>query len=89
MKTYYPEDVGFDYAQAVRELNRRFSYEQIADALGYASRVSVINIVNGAIPAHDKGEALYIFYVETFDRKPPARLPAPQKVQSTEQTATT
>ena len=51
--------------------------------------MTTINISNGAIPAHDKGEALYIFYVETFDRKPPARLPAPQKVQSTEQTATT
>lgn len=68
----YSEQCGYDYAQAVRELNQRFSYELIAQLCGYARENGVRKIANGGtIPSHPLGEALYILYVETFERKPP------------------
>ena len=67
-------EVGFDYAQTVRELNQLLSHEQIASVCGYNSRRSVINLMGGkTTPSHTHGEALYILYVETFNRKPPAK----------------
>lgn len=64
-------EVGFDYSRAVLELNRRWSYEQIAGFCGYKSKSPIADIVGGAIPNHPAGERLYILYVETFGSKPP------------------
>jgi len=63
--------VGFDYRQAVLELRRVMSLAQIAEYLGYASWSSIVQITNGAIPAHPQGEALWVLYVREFTRKPP------------------
>lgn len=80
-----PEECGFDYAQAIRELNRLFSYEEIGLSCGYAGREGINDIVNrGRKPSHEIGEAIYILYVETFNRKPPAK-----RAQSSAQAATT
>lgn len=71
------EEVGFDYAQTVRELNRVWTYDQIAECCGYESPRSVRNLLdlnpaNGpVIPSHRAGEALWAMYVETFGRRPP------------------
>ena len=63
--------VGFDYRQAVLELRRIMSVAQIAEYLGYASWSSIVQITNGAVPAHPQGEALWVLYVREFSRKPP------------------
>lgn len=71
------EEVGFDYAQTVRELNRLFTYEQIAECCGYDSPRSVRNLLEpnlageSVVPSHRAGEALWAMYVETFGRRPP------------------
>lgn len=68
-----PGEFGFDYAQAAREINHEpgWSYERIAEYMGYKSKATVAEIVAGAIPDHPRGEKLYILYVEMFHRKPP------------------
>ncbi len=63
--------VGFDYAKAVLEIRKRMTYEEIAACLGYEYASSVGNIVNGRIPNHPQGEALFVLYLELFGRKPP------------------
>ena len=63
--------VGFDYANAIRALARKMTYEQIAKACGYDSRNSVYRVLNGAIPSHPQGEALFVLYREAFGDKPP------------------
>ena len=63
--------VGFDYAQAIRELNQVFTYEMIAKEIGYGSKDSINQVLNGRIPSHVHGEALWAFYSDTFGRKPP------------------
>ena len=64
------EVVGFDYPQAIRELNRYMSYEDMCDQLGYESRASIYKIMHGAIPDHRHGEALWALYVDTIGKKP-------------------
>lgn len=79
-----PNEVGFDYARTVLEINRAgWSYEQIALFCGYESKGTIAGIIQGAMPGHREGEALYILYVELFNRKPPLN------VQGTEQLAST
>lgn len=69
-----PEEVGFDYAQAVREVNHAgWSYARIANFCGYRSRQSITNLLDGDVPSHLQGERLYILYVEVIGRKPPPR----------------
>ncbi len=63
--------VGFDYARAVLEIRKRMTYEEIAACLGYEYASSVGNIVNGRIPNHPQGEALFVLYRELFGCKPP------------------
>ena len=73
-----PHQVGFDYAAALRELHEVMTLAQIAEVCGYESKGSVLNVLNGGIPSHPQGEAIYVLYVETFNRKPPLRsAPAP------------
>jgi len=77
-----PGEFGFDYARTVLEINHNgWSYERIADYLGYSSKATISGILSGAVPDHPRGEKLYILYVEMFDRKPPI-------VQRTEQPST-
>ena len=65
-----PIQAGFDYPVTLLELRTVMSYEEIAAACGWESKSSIVRVLNGAIPAHPQGEALYILYVETFGRKP-------------------
>lgn len=65
--------VGFDYAQTILELRSRISYERIAEYCGYENKGSIAAVVEGAIPLHPAGEALYALYLEIFGRKPPMR----------------
>jgi hypothetical protein len=73
------EEVGFNYAQTVRELNRIFTYEQIAECCGYESSRSVRNLLElnpsgePVVPSHRAGEALWAMYVEAFGRRPPTQ----------------
>jgi hypothetical protein len=62
---------GFDYIAAIRELNQLFSYDQIAERIGYASKGSITKVMAGAMPGHVQGESLWALYVDTFGRKPP------------------
>ncbi len=65
------EVVGFDYAQAVRQLTHRFTYRVLIEKLGYESKGTVYHLINGGIPDHIHGEAIWALYVDTFGRKPP------------------
>lgn len=66
--------VGFDYAETIRQLNKTLTYEQIAEFCGYESRNAVYKILNGSLPAHPQGEALWVLYVKAFGKKPPATI---------------
>ena len=66
------ERVGFNYAQAMRDLLQRMTNEELALALGYKSVGSINGIIRRArSPNHPHGEALWALYVTTFNRKPP------------------
>lgn len=65
------EQVGFDYAQAVREIHRLLTYDEIAERIGYDSKGSISRILDGAVPKHVQGEAIWALYIELFGRKPP------------------
>lgn len=62
---------GFDYAQAIKDLLKKFTYSEIVDRLGYRSVGSLTAILDGKIPSHMHGEALWVLYRETYGRKPP------------------
>ena len=64
--------VGFDYAETIRQLNKRLTYEQIAEFCGYESRNAIYKILRGSQPAHPQGEALWVLYMAHFKKKPPA-----------------
>lgn len=66
------ERVGFNYAQAMRDLLERMTNEELALSLGYKS-VGTINDITrrDRKPNHPHGEALWALYVATFNRKPP------------------
>lgn len=69
--TPYSELVGFNYSAATLELLKRFTYDELKDLLGYQSKGSISQLLEGVIPAHDKGEALWALYMDTFGHKPP------------------
>lgn len=72
--TRYADLVGFDYAGAVRELSHKYTYEQLAESIGYGDKSSIIRVMKGeTMPAHNQGEAIWALYVDTFGRKPPLR----------------
>lgn len=66
-----PERVGFNYVAAALELLRVMTYEELAEGLGYKSKGGVSALLDGAIPSHVQGEALWALYLATFNRKPP------------------
>ena len=44
----------------------------ICEAMGYESHSALAQVLSGErIPAHDRGEALWAFYLDTFLEKPP------------------
>lgn len=61
---------GYNYKRAVLRLRSRMTDSALAKKLGYSHRNSILKLVNGAIPLHPVGEAIYILYVETFGEKP-------------------
>ena len=64
-------DVGFDYARALTEISEQMTYDQIAEYCGYENRASIFRVMNGAIPPHPQGEAIWSLYCVLFGRKPP------------------
>lgn len=65
------EQLGFDYVKAVADLLERLTYREIADRLGYNSVGSVTAILDGKVPSHLHGQALWMLYSATFGRRPP------------------
>lgn len=63
--------VGFDYAQALIDIRGHMTYDQIADVCGFVDKAAVARVVNGKIPRHPQGEAIWAVYLEIFGRKPP------------------
>lgn len=63
--------VGFDYTAALKRIRTRMSLAVIADYLGYESRAGVQRVINGSVPSHPQGEAIWALYVELFNEKPP------------------
>jgi len=63
--------VGFDYVRAVSDLLLKFTYADIASRVGYRSTGSITSILDGQVPSHMHGEAIWALYIETFKRKPP------------------
>lgn len=63
--------VGFNYAKVTLELLQVYSYETVAEAIGYKSNASITRLLEGQVPPHVQGEALWSLYVQTFNRKPP------------------
>ena len=63
--------VGFDYALAMAEIRTKLSFGKISDYLGYESRTSIYRVLDGAIPPHPQGEAIWALYRELFGDKPP------------------
>lgn len=64
--------VGYDYQQAIRDLLEKMTYEELAFRVGYKSAGSIHDVLKrGRIPAHPHGQAIWVVYRETFQRKPP------------------
>ena len=70
MNPPYPPS-GFDYAQTVRELHGVMTLDQIAEYCGYETHVAVIKLLQGAVPSHPQGQALWVLYRAKFGHKPP------------------
>lgn len=71
-KRLLAQQPGFDYGQALRELNKNFSYNDLS-CLCDCTENGLRKILKGTTPSHPTGEAIYILYVETFNKKPPDR----------------
>lgn len=65
------EQVGFDYIAALRDLLTILTFKEIAGHVGYRSVGSVTAVLEGKIPSHIHGEAIWALYMEKFKRKPP------------------
>lgn len=63
--------LGYDYMRAISELLERFTYQEIATSIGYRSVGSITSILSGKVPSHLHGEALWLLYQKTFNRRPP------------------
>ena len=69
------ERVGYNYAATIRELTTVMTWQRIIEAIGYSSHSVVAEILNGQIPNHVQGEALWALYCDTFGKKPPLDAP--------------
>ena len=65
------EQVGYDYAGALAELLKVYTYNEIAERIGYRSIGALAAIKKGNIPSHVHGEAMWALYRDTFHKKPP------------------
>lgn len=63
--------VGYDYLGAVLELLTVMSYGELAKAIGYRSKGAISKILQGGLPTHAHGEAIWVTYREKFGTKPP------------------
>ena len=63
--------LGYDYVRAVADLLEKFTYQELATRLGYRSVGSVTSMLDGKVPSHLHGEALWLLYEQTFKRRPP------------------
>ena len=63
--------VGYNYVATLLALLRVMTYQEIADEVGYRSKGSVSKILDGAVPDHVHGEAIWSLYLEKFNEKPP------------------
>lgn len=63
--------VGFNYSLAILHILKVRTYQEVADFLGYESVGSIGNIINGRVPNHPQGEAIFVLYRQLFGRKPP------------------
>lgn len=77
--------VGFDYIQALLHIRNHRTYEEIAEFIGYDSKNSIARLLNGTVPAHPQGEAIFVLYRMIFGDKPPMN--SQQKVGQFEQVA--
>ena len=66
-----PELVGFNYSAAALELLKVYTYDELSEKLGYKSKGSISQLLDGVTPSHIQGEALWALYNDTFHRKPP------------------
>lgn len=71
MSSTLHQHCGYDYVAAMSELLKRYTYQEIADRLGYKSTGSIAAVLKGHKPSHPLGEAMWALYVETFNCKPP------------------
>lgn len=62
--------VGFDYSRALLEIRKHMTYEQIAAFCGYEGPSGVAKIINGGIPSHPQGEAIWSLHCIVLGRKP-------------------
>lgn len=63
--------VGYDYASTMRELLTKYTYSEIAERVGYKSVGAVSAVLEGRVPSHVHGEAMWALYKDTFGKKPP------------------
>lgn len=63
--------VGFNYSMALLAIRKHRTYEEIAAYLGYDSVGAIGKVIQGSVPSHPVGEAIYVLYRELFGTKPP------------------
>lgn len=74
IQTSMREEPGIDHAQSLLELSKVWTATEIAEFCGFSGRGALRSVATGARgPSHKAGEAIYILYVETFGKKPPAK----------------
>ncbi len=62
--------VGYDYIAAVRRLLTKYTYSELAERVGYRSVGAVSSVLDGRVPSHIHGEAIWALYKDTFGEKP-------------------
>lgn len=63
--------VGFNYSLAILQILKVRTYEDVAQYLGYESVGSISGLIDGSMPSHPVGEAIFVLYREIFGKKPP------------------
>ena len=63
--------VGFNYSLAILQILKVRTYDQVAAYLGYESVGSISGLIDGSLPSHPVGEAIFVLYREIYGAKPP------------------
>jgi hypothetical protein len=61
---------GFDYRKAILRIRGKMTYQEISEYCGYENASSIARILQGTIPLHPQGEAIYYLYCNLFNEKP-------------------